>query len=300
MTEFESDTASVRHRQVTLHGLSGIELAAHGWEPEVSGGTVVLLHGSGQTRHSWTRTARRLAARGWTTIAFDARGHGDSAWSPDGAYTVDGMVGDLCSVIDSLDAPPVVIGASMGGRTALVAEGEHPGIVAGLVLVDIAARLNPAGQARVRAFMNSAPGGFASLAEASAAADAYRPRRGRSRYLEALKRNVRLREDGRWYWHRDPQFLGFTADSANTSAERMMRAARQVAVPAPLIRGSRSDMVTAEAAAELTAVIAGARLVEVPAGHTVAGDDNDVFTREVHEFLAAQVQGVASSDGFAG
>jgi pimeloyl-ACP methyl ester carboxylesterase len=295
-----TETAPVRHAQLTLHGLDGIELAGERWEPEAPSGTVVLLHGGGQTRHSWTRTARRLAAQGWTAITFDARGHGDSSWSADGAYTLDGMVGDLHGVIDELGSPPVVIGASMGGRTGLVAEGERPGTLAGLVVVDIAARLDPAGQARVRAFMNSAPDGFASLDEAAAAVDSYRPRHGRPRSPEGLRRNVRLREDGRWYWHWDPRFLGFTADPANTSAGRMIRAARQVAAPTLLVRGSRSDMVTAEAAAELTGFIPGARLVEVPAGHMVAGDDNDVFTREVNEFLATRVLRVAVSDGLAG
>jgi pimeloyl-ACP methyl ester carboxylesterase len=50
-------------------------------------------------------------------------------------------------------------------------------------------------------------------------------------------------------------------------------------------------MVSSEAAAELLALIPTARLVEVPAGHMIAGDDNDVFTREVHEFLNAEAVG---------
>ncbi|SFG53155.1 alpha/beta fold hydrolase [Streptomyces mirabilis] len=282
-------SCAVRH-QVTFEGLHGVGLVADRWEPDDPHGTVLLLHGGGQTRHSWMRTARRLAARGWRAVTVDARGHGDSAWAPTGVYRLDDMVGDLLHMVESLGEPPVVIGASMGGRTALVTAGEHPGAVAGLVLVDIAPRLDPAGQARVRAFMRGAPNGFASLEEAAEAVRAYNPRRRPTSGLEGLKKNLRLREDGRWYWHWDPHFLSFTADPANTSEERMTEAARRVTAPALLVRGRHSDMVTAEAAAELLALIPTARPVEVPAGHMIAGDDNDVFTREVHEFLSAEVE----------
>lgn len=47
---------------------------------------VVLLHGGGQTRHSWTKTAADLGAQNWYALTVDLRGHGDSGWSPDGAY----------------------------------------------------------------------------------------------------------------------------------------------------------------------------------------------------------------------
>ena len=56
---------------------------------------VLLLHGGGQTRHSWRNTGRSLAADGWSAIAVDARGHGDSQWAPDGDYGIDALVADL-------------------------------------------------------------------------------------------------------------------------------------------------------------------------------------------------------------
>lgn len=286
-----SETAHGPSEQLIFEGLHGVDLAADRWEPAEPRGTVLLVHGGGQTRHSWARTARRMAAHGWRAITLDARGHGDSTWSPTGLYTLDDMVGDLLRVVETLGDPPIVIGASMGGRTALVTAGEHPGTVAGLVLVDIAPRLDPAGQAKVRAFMRGAPHGFASVAEAAEAVRVYNPRRRTTAGTEGLRKNLRLRGDGRWYWHWDPEFLSFTADPANTSPERMIEAARHIATPTLLVRGRRSDMVSSEAAAELLALIPTARLVEVPAGHMIAGDDNDVFTREVHEFLNAEAVG---------
>ena len=273
---------------VEFPGPDGTWLAADRWDagPQAVG-TVLLLHGGGQTRHSWAATGARLAAHGWTAIALDARGHGDSDWSPTGQYSMDVFVQDLWSVIDTLDAPPVLVGASLGGSTALLATGERPGSAAGLVLVDIAPRMNPEGRARVVAFMAGAPDGFGSLDEVADAVAAYNPHRPRPRSTDGLRKNVRQRDNGRWYWHWDPRFLQI-GDEATRDAQtpRLYAAARNVAVPTLMVRGRGSDVVSAEGAAELRELIPGVRLTEVAAGHMVAGDDNDVFTAQLLDFLA--------------
>ncbi|NIH80758.1 alpha/beta fold hydrolase [Amycolatopsis viridis] len=281
---------TVRREHVRFAGHQGVTLAADRWAPSgAERRTVLLLPGGGQTRRSWSRTAERLAAEGWPALGMDARGHGDSEWSPAGAYRLDDFVADLHAVVDQLGAPPVVVGASLGGRTALAAEGESPGLLAGLVLVDITHRVDRTGQARVRRFLESAPNGFGSLDEAAAAVDAYRPRPGTRRNLDGLRKNLRRRADGRWYWHWDPGFLAFAADARNSDETRLTRAARHVTIPTLLVRGRHSDMVPRAAAAELLELIPSAELVEVAAGHMIAGDDNDVFTERLCEFLAGRV-----------
>ena len=63
-----------------------------------NGPPVVLLHGGGQTRHAWRSTANQLAKQGWTAYAIDQRGHGDSEWVKDGAYSFQEFAGDLKAV----------------------------------------------------------------------------------------------------------------------------------------------------------------------------------------------------------
>lgn len=101
----------------------GVVLAADRWDPPTRDdngvdidrkGVVLLLHGGGQTRHSWRNTGRNLAADGWSAIAVDARGHGDSQWAPDGDYGIDALVADLTAIIGELGEKPVLVGASMG------------------------------------------------------------------------------------------------------------------------------------------------------------------------------------------
>jgi pimeloyl-ACP methyl ester carboxylesterase len=279
----------VTHREtIEFAGAGGVRLAADRWVPATgTHGAVVLLHGGGQTRHSWTRTAERLAGDGWLTVTLDARGHGDSEWSDD--YSLDVFVDDLCAVVDTFDARPVLIGASLGGRTALVAEGERRGVAAGLVLVDITPTINQAGQRRVQEFLGSAPEGFASLEAAAEAIDAYQSLPRRRRNVQGLRKNLRQRDDGRWYWHWDPRFLEFGTDPRNSAVDRLTRATGNVTAPTLLVRGRHSELVTAQSAAEFIDLVPSAELVEVDAGHMVTGHDNDVFTVRLNQFLRDRV-----------
>ena len=59
---------------------------------------IVFLHGGGQTRHSWGRSARELAGDGWSTITVDLRGHGDSDWSPTGDYGLNRFADDVVKI----------------------------------------------------------------------------------------------------------------------------------------------------------------------------------------------------------
>lgn len=249
-------------------------------------GSAVLLHGGGQTRHSWSGTAEALASAGWATLSLDARGHGESDWARDGDYEIDAFVDDLAEVLRTLPEKPVVIGASLGGITTLLAEGERGGLARAIVLVDIAPRVEPEGVARIRAFMRAHLDGFASLEEVAAAVQAYNPHRKPSGNLEGLKKNVRLHADGRWYWHWDPRLVT-RARMSNEAAraeshQRMLRAARAVRVPTLLVRGGRSDVVSQQGVDELLAHLPDGRYVDVAAaGHMVAGDENDAFTQAI-------------------
>ncbi len=276
-------------RATEFAGRDGNILAA-----EVAGSAqappVILLHGGGQTRHAWAGTALRLADAGFLAIALDARGHGDSQWAADGDYSADAMVGDLACVRASLHSPPALVGASMGGLTSLLAIGEGPTDFSdALVLVDIAPRLEADGVARVLDFMRAHTGGFANLEDAADAVAAYNPHR-KTRSTSGLRKNLRLREDGRWYWHWDPRFLDHAtrsrAGEALVQQERREQAARCIRVPTLLVRGGSSDVVSPEGARELQQLIPHADLFDVEdAGHMVAGDRNDVFSNAVIEFL---------------
>jgi pimeloyl-ACP methyl ester carboxylesterase len=121
------------------------------------------------------------------------------------------MSGDVLAICSQVERPgghpPVLVGASAGGIAILLAMGQCPDAARGLVLVDIAPRIEPAGAGRVIGFMAAHAGGFDQLRDVHEALVAYNPRQARPFDPEALGRNVRLRNDGRWYWHWDPQVV---------------------------------------------------------------------------------------------
>jgi pimeloyl-ACP methyl ester carboxylesterase len=265
-----------------------LEVVADCWDPDAEPvGTVVLLHGGGQARGSWTRSAAALAARGWTALAVDQRGHGDSDWAADGDYTIDAFVADTRAIVRAVVAeqgrPPVLVGASLGGWISLLAEGEEAGHARGLVLVDITHRTERQGVDRIREFMLAHRAGFGSLDEVADALHEYQPDRPRQSDPQKLSRNVRRHADGRWYWHWDPAFMGSVGNDGGrgpeVTPERLAAAARKVTVPTLLVRGRQSDVVSVEAVREMLDLIPGSTYADVAdAGHMVVGDDNDVFT----------------------
>ena len=284
-------------RRLELRGAGGIRLAASAWG-DPAAAPVVFLPGGGQTRHAWAAAGRSLAAAGFLAVSVDLRGHGDSQWAPDGDYRHATVAADLVALAGSFSRPPAVVGASLGGVAALLAVGEM-GLPAGaLVLVDIVPRSERAGVRRVVTFLAGNEDGFASLEEAVAAVQTYKP----DRPVDAgrLRHNLRVGEDGRWRWHWDPRLVSHQGRHSRDIPERMAAASAGVTVPTLLVRGRKSDMVSDEGVAEFRALIPEAEFVDIAdAAHMVTGDHNDAFAGAVIEFLTrvASVAGHRTEKG---
>ena len=264
-----------------------------------SGSPVLLLHGGGQTRHAWTKTAEEIARKGHTAYALDQRGHGDSDWVADGAYEFSDYAADANVVAVELarrsGAKPIAIGASLGGIASLLAEGQSErdksgNVFSALVLVDITPRVDMSGVAKVLGFMRArAKEGFGSIAEAAQAVADYLPQRPRPKSNEGLKKNLRLSPDGRWRWHWDPRFLdGPRAIGKDRRAieAALTDAARRIDIPALLVRGGSSELVKEVHAKEFLDLVPHAEYLDVSgARHMVAGDRNDHFSAAVLSFI---------------
>ena len=276
-------------------GRDGNRLAANVAGP-ADGRPVVLLHGGGQTRHSWGTTLETLADHGWRAYSVDLRGHGDSEWASDADYTLDAFSGDVAvlakTLKESSGQAPALVGASLGGLASLAAVGYRPeaGLASALVLVDVAPRIEESGRDRIGQFMlERVDTGFGSLDEVADAIQAYNPHRPRPRDLNGLKKNLRER-DGRWYWHWDPAFIVGIPDETRTSLfdpSELETAARTVSIPVLVVRGLVSDLLSEEGARQLLAIVPHGEMVSVAgAGHMVAGDRNDLFNDAIVEFLS--------------
>lgn len=254
-----------------------------------TGPLVLLQHGGGQTRHAWKGAGQELAAAGYRAVSLDARGHGDSDWAPEGDYSTEALVADLAAVIDHFGEQPILVGASMGGGTSLTAVGEGAVEARALVLVDTAPRVEPGGIEKIRDFMAQAPDGFATLDEVADAIANYQPHRTRPRNLDGLAKNIRLWPDGRYRWHWDPAFMQRSRELSDR-IPRQEAAAANLTLPALLVRGGLSDVLSEDGARAFLDQVPHAHYANVgQAAHMVAGDRNDIFVSSVLEFLSEAV-----------
>jgi pimeloyl-ACP methyl ester carboxylesterase len=272
-------------------GADGLRLAQD-WYGPVDGKPVLLLHGAGQTRHSWKRLASELGARGYRVASVDLRGHGDSEWDPEQRYTMPWFVEDLLALTRQFDTPPALVGASLGGLISMTAIGQQtaaglPPPASSLTLVDVVTRVKVDGAARIHGFMRAWPDGFDTLEDAANAVAEYLPHRTKPATPDGLRRNLRLDANGRWRWHWDPAFLGEAAETRmQEMRETLESMAAHVGVPTLIVRGGRSELVDEEGVAAMLELIPHARTATVAqAGHMVAGDRNDDFNSVVGAFL---------------
>ena len=114
------------------------------------GPVVILLHAGGERRQVWSSVARDLAERGYRSVAWDLRGHGDSTTV--NANRLPAHADDVATMVRSFDSAPTVVGASLGGFAALLAleDSSLQADVASLVLVDVIPDPEPS---RVRAYL---------------------------------------------------------------------------------------------------------------------------------------------------
>ena len=279
-------TRSFIHMHFKGHG--GLKIAADVWGSD-NNKLVILLHGGGQTRHAWGETGKKLAEAGYHSVALDLRGHGDSEWHSDADYTIKAYKEDLVSIIKEINKPASLIGASLGGMASLLLAGDevNSNLCTSLIMVDIGIYPDPAGSDRIVSFMLSGEAGFESLEDVAKSISDYLPHRQKPKDVQGLKKNLRLKEDGKYYWHWDPRFIRRRPGSRDKGYfDLQLKAAQKVVVPTLLMRGALSDVVTMEDVEYFLSVIGHAKFVEIEkAAHMIAGDRNDVFAEEAIKFL---------------
>ena len=267
-----------------LTARDGLRLSAARFEGRGPG--ILLAHGFGQTRQAWLPTQRRLVEAGYANLAWDVRGHGQSDRNPAASrYAGAQFVDDVATAAAALGPAPVLVGASMGGLTGLMAQSRDR-LFSAMVLVDITPRWEASGVERILAFMNAHPDGFDSYEHAAEQIAAYLPHRRERKTPAQLAHLLKPRPDGRLGWHWDPRLLGEFIPFTDELQHLIEDACRQLDIPVLLVSGGRSDLVTSRTVEHFLELAPHARHVQLPeATHMVAGDDNDAFTDTLIHFL---------------
>nr|WP_295664455.1 alpha/beta hydrolase [Polymorphobacter sp.] len=186
---------------------------------------LLLLHGGRDHCRNWDWVATDLA-RDWHVIAPDLRGHGDSAWSPDGNYSMAAFVYDLAQLIHGLKlAPLTIVAHSLGGNIALRYTGLYPDNVAKIVAIEglgpspaaLARRQAIAPDQRMRDWIDDIrglsarqPKRYASVDDALARMIAENKHLSEAQARHLTRHGVLQNEDGSYSWKFDNYIRGFS------------------------------------------------------------------------------------------
>lgn len=222
----------------------------------------LMLHGIARHAHSFDHIAPHFRDN-YHVIAMDMRGHGDSGWSPDGAYLVEDYVKDVEGLVEQLNLRGLVLlGNSTGGRVVQVYAGLHPERVSKLVVEDVGPeRTNEIASGFARRVQQESDG-WASEDELVASLE-----KNGGRVSDELQRNyahfgTKQREDGRIVWKRDPNLVkGFVPTE-------LWRYVRQITCPTLYLLGGASNIVPPATQEQLKKEVPTSRIVIMPGlGH---------------------------------
>ncbi len=274
-------------------GSDGLSLHLLEWSRE--GVPLLLLHGFGNEAHIWDDFAPEVASA-YRVLALDHRGHGDSDRDSERRYGYDALVRDVEAVTAHLDIERLVlVGHSMGGRTALRFAGAHPDRLAGLVIVDAGPDLDWRGVMKIRDEAARTPSAFADIADYERLLARALPM-VRPEILARLARHgLRRREDGQLEPKLDPFFRsGVTVDAAEAAraaeadADVLWRALAKVPCPTLVVRGAASDVLSPDTADQMVETLADGALAVVPqSAHAVMVENPEGFRDAVTGFVLA-------------
>ena len=259
---------------------------------------LILQHGGRDHCRSWDWVAEELA-KDWHVIAPDLRGHGDSAWAPDGNYEINAFVYDFAQLVHTLGHDQVTIVAhSLGGNVATRFTGLYPEKVRKFVNIE---GLGPSPKTRAEREAAGYANRFRGWIEKRRAAAGRIPRRYptiEAAYARMKEENAFLtdeqarhltihgasrNEDGTWSWKFDPYLNVWPfEDTPQELTEELWRA---ITCPMLLLYGENSWASNPELDGRMKN-FRDARVVEFEnAGHWLHHDQFDRFMAEIKAFL---------------
>jgi pimeloyl-ACP methyl ester carboxylesterase len=265
--------------------LRGLRFHYRDWRPRAGGAPVlILLHGFTGHARSWDAFAEAMTDR-YRVIAFDQRGHGESAWAGSGGYGIDAMTADLEALAASLGLGSFeLLGLSMGGLVAIDYAGKRPAALRRLVIVDIAPEIERQGSNRIQTGQKQSDV-FESREAAFETQRAANPIPPADHLRHRVHNNLMALEDGRFTWRYD-RALRDVRELKFRPPEEGWASCAAIGVPTLVMRGEVSDILSPGVADRMVQTIPGSRLAVVEgSGHSIPLDKPEGFLAAVRAFL---------------
>ncbi len=287
MAERVADTPKTPQVIDELIEMRGLRFHYRDWTAQCNNAPpLVLLHGFTGHARSWDYFAESATDR-FRVLALDQRGHGETDWSPDASYGVLEMKEDLICFIDAMGLTNYyLVGLSMGGMVAMHFAGDRPEGLQKVVIVDIAPELGSVGARAIQERVRESDT-FDSVEEAFARARSANPVPPDDVFFHRVRHSLMRTEDGKWTYRYDRAFrTPGNAPRRRPNVEEGWQAVARISVPALLIRGEHSPLLTREIADKFVDAASDCKLVEIPgSGHSVPLDKPEEFGNAVLSFL---------------
>ncbi len=246
---------------------------------------MLLLHGFLGHAHVWDDLALTLRDR-YHVIALDQRGHGQSQWLENGAYTLADHFSDIAGLVEALRLDPfILLGHSMGGRNALFYAACHPHKVARLILVDARPASNSQGSESLRHLLASFPRQASSFEEGVGILRSLYPFLSKKTCRHIFRHGFNRISPGRFVPRCDLRMIQ-ELERSDGAIEDLWPFLESVACPTLIVRGQDSSFLSPEEAQAMCRRISGAELREIPkAGHLPGLENPRAFRKAVIQFL---------------
>lgn len=257
--------------------------------------SLFLLHGFMGHAHVWDDFAL-IFRKDYHVIALDQRGHGESQWSKEAAYTIYDYFLNISSFVETLQMGQfILMGHSMGGRNALFYAACSPQKVEKLILVDARPRNNPKGSEELRRHLIHLSLMANSFDEVGKAIQTLYPCLSEEICQQIARYGYKKGQDGKYVLKCDAR-MGLDSERSGYIVEDLWPFLKNVNSPTLIIRGKDSPFLSLEEARKMCHLIPKAELKEIPqATHMPLQENFRVFVGVVSQFLRSKKQRYTSN-----
>jgi pimeloyl-ACP methyl ester carboxylesterase len=256
-----------------------------------NGPVLIILHGLYGMSDNWIAFARQLADS-YTVYLVDQRNHGRSPHNDEQSYLA--MSSDLNEFISSENLDKVIVlGHSMGGKTAMLYTVRFPEKVSSLIVVDIAPvnyssvdSYNPQVITHLNIVNAMLSVDFAKMSNRIDINNELEKIIKDDTIRQFIMKNIHRKQDGKFEWKLNVNAIGKALPEMMNYPGKYLEVQLQQKIPVLFIRGGLSGYIMPEYFTTIKAIFPTAQIETIPnAGHWVHADQPVKFMQAVKDFL---------------
>ena len=252
-------------------------MAYHAWGDPSNPKVLMCVHGLTR-RGSDFKTLAQAMCQEYYVVCPDVVGRGDSdRLTNPMLYAVPQYVADMTQLVKKLGVSQIDwFGTSMGGLIGMVYAAMPNSPIRRMLINDVGPRIEPEAIARLGSYVGQ-PFSFTNRSDALTKLNEICATFGEhsAQEWEIYNGPMLIEREGRWIMHYDPDisvpFASVNPIMAKAGEMAMWHAFKQIHIPMLIVRGGKSDLLSAATVAEMCKVNPYARSIEIPdVGHAPA------------------------------